>query len=80
MIKLSERKIIGSCDNCNREMLLLLQYEFLDVKSSNKMPSDKPYITLCLCEDCSNALGNLYHKVMENLEPHKYHLDEITKI
>lgn len=61
-----------SCDNCNLEMPLVLQYRF-----SN---GGREYVRLTLCEDCSCALSNLHFKVMEEGKPHKYDLDEITGV
>jgi hypothetical protein len=36
--------------------------------------------TIALCEDCSNALGNLHHKVMTTGTTHKYDMDEIVEV
>lgn len=63
-----------SCDNCNREMPLGIVYEFYD----NGKP--RPYVTLTLCEDCSNSLGNLHCCVMLNETPHMYCEDEIIEV
>lgn len=65
-----------SCDNCNREMPLILKYEFSD-KRKNRLV---PFGELHLCEDCSCALSNLYFKVMKNGVAHQYDMDEITEV
>lgn len=86
MIKVNvkyEQNKTSSCDNCNREMQVIINYEFIDIKPNNDYHKFfkicKPYVELHLCEDCSCALSNLHHNVMENFEPHQYYLDEITK-
>jgi len=65
-----------SCDNCNREMPLILRYEFSDNTTMGQMA----YGELHLCEDCSNALSNLHRKVMEQGKTHKYDMDEISEV
>jgi len=64
----------SSCDNCNRLMPVILKYEFFD------KGNQKPYIQLHLCEDCSNALGNLKRYCMEEGKSFKYDLDEIAEV
>jgi len=64
-------KHVGSCNNCNREMPLLLKYDF--------SYEGIAYNKLCLCEDCSAAIGHLHRSIMENHEPYNYNFDEITK-
>ena len=60
-----------SCDNCNREMPCI-KYRFSERK--------RVYVELVLCEDCSNAVVNLFHGTMESGKNFKYDLDEITEI
>lgn len=75
MIKVREilkSEKVCSCDNCNRIMPLVLEYSFSDDK-------DKEYNKLTLCEDCGNAMSNMFYKVMENGESFKYELDEIKR-
>lgn len=62
-----------SCDNCSREMPLILKFTF----SSQR---EKAYAQLALCEDCSAAMANLHYKVMSNDKPHQYDMDEITEV
>ncbi|EHN14106.1 hypothetical protein [Clostridium sporogenes] len=62
-----------SCDNCNRETSFVLEYTFEDKKG-------KEYNKITLCEDCANALSNLFYKVMEESESYKYEEDEFKKI
>lgn len=64
-----------SCDNCNREMPLIINYKFID----KRIQGNSAYLQLYLCEDCSNALANLHYKVMVSGVDHKYDLDEITE-
>lgn len=62
-----------SCDNCNREMPMVIEYSFCNDKG-------KEYTKLILCEDCSNAVSNLFHNVMEEGTPYKYDMDEIKEM
>lgn len=62
-----------SCDNCNREMPMVMEFSFCNAKG-------KEYTKLILCEDCSNAVSNLLHKVMEDGTSFKYDMDEIKEL
>ncbi|MBW9158898.1 hypothetical protein [Clostridium tagluense] len=68
---------VCSCDNCNRIMPFILKYKFIDV---NETAKETTFVNLGLCEDCSNAVSNLFHKVMEEGKPFKYEKDEIVEI
>jgi len=73
-IKQIPRKIrTCSCDNCNRVVPFVLVYSFCDSKG-------KKYDTRAFCEDCANALGNLFHNCMEEGKPFMYDMDEIKEI
>jgi len=61
-----------SCDNCNRETALNIEFSFCDSKG-------KEFNKIILCEDCSNAITNLFHAVMEDGDFFKYDMDEITE-
>ena len=65
-----------SCNNCKRIVDIILEYKFIDVKENGKK---RTFIILDLCEDCSNALSNLFHNVMEDGKPFKYVKDEIKE-
>lgn len=62
------------CDNCQRNMPLVLTYDLLskDVLVTHK--------TVWLCEDCSAAIGRLHMAVMEQGKTHKYDMDEIKEV
>ena len=62
-----------SCDNCNREMPFILKYSFCNSQG-------KEYIQLHLCEDCANAVANLFYTSMEEGKSFKYDKDEITEL
>lgn len=62
-----------SCDNCNREVPFVLEYNFRNSEGNE-------FNKLTLCEDCANALSNLFYKVMEEGESYKYEEDEFKKI
>lgn len=62
-----------SCDNCNREMTPVLEFDFCNSKG-------KSYNKLTLCEDCANAVSDLFHKTMEDGKSFKYDKDEIEEI
>ncbi|HBJ2612324.1 TPA: hypothetical protein LA742_000741 [Clostridium botulinum] len=62
-----------SCNNCNREVPFVLEYSFYNSKN-------KQYNKITLCEDCANAVSNLFYKVMEEGESYKYEEDEFKKI
>lgn len=66
-------KIKYSCDNCNKELPVILEYSFYNNKS-------KEYNKLILCEDCGNAMSNMFYKVIKNEESFKYENDNIEKI
>lgn len=59
------------CNNCNRVMPVTLIYYIVGKDC---------HPTIALCEDCSNALGNLHHEVMVTGATHKYDMDEITEV
>ena len=63
-----------SCDNCNRITKLSLKYKFIDVRKKGR---EDVFVTLVLCEDCANAVANLFYAVMEESKKHKYIKDEI---
>lgn len=65
---------IHSCDNCNKEIQLVLMFSFLDKNSS------KPYATFVLCENCSNAVVNLFRGAMKEGGILVYENDKIIKI
>ena len=67
---------ICSCDNCNRITPFILEYKFIDVNEDGK---ETPFSRIHLCEDCSNAIVNLFHSVMENGKSFKYVKDEIKE-
>jgi hypothetical protein len=68
---------VCSCDNCNRIMTFILKYKFIDVNETGRKTT---FVELGLCEDCSNAVSNLFHNVMEEGKPFKYEKDEIVEI
>lgn len=61
------------CDSCNRAMPFIIEYKIKADKSNDCETTN-------LCEDCSNALTNLFHSVMEEGKPHKYENDEIKEM
>jgi len=62
----------GSCDNCNREMPMFIQYSFCNEKG-------KEYNKISLCEDCGCAVSYLFFKVMEEGKSFIYDKDEIKE-
>lgn len=54
-------------------MPMVIQYSFCDSKG-------KECNKLTLCEDCSNAVSDLLHKVMEEGKPFIYDIDEIKEL
>ena len=62
------------CDNCQRNMPLVLVYDLIgkDVLYMHK--------NVWLCEDCSSAVGRLHFAVMEQGKTHKYDMDEIKEV
>lgn len=66
-----------SCDNCNRIVPVVLKYKFIDVTETGR---EDTFANLTLCEDCSNAITNLFHNVMENGTSFKYVKDEIKEL
>jgi len=63
----------GSCDNCNREMPMFIQYSFCNGKG-------KEYNKISLCEDCANAVSSLLHMTMEEGKPFIYDKDEFKEL
>ena len=68
---------VCSCDNCNRIMPVILKFKFIDVTETGR---ETTFVKLGLCEDCSNALSTLFHKVMENGTAFKYVKDEFKEL
>lgn len=68
-----EKDETKSCDNCNRVMPLVIEFSFLDIR-------EKEFNKLTLCEDCSNAVSNLFYNVMEEGKSYKYEFDEIKEM
>ena len=61
-----------SCDNCNREMPFILEYSFCNSKGVE-------YNKITLCEDCANAVANLFYRAIEHGKSFKYDKDQIEK-
>jgi hypothetical protein len=61
-----------SCDNCNREMSFVVEYSFSD-------DNGKEYNKITLCEDCANAVANLFYESMKDGKSFKYDKDEIEE-
>ncbi|MCB2309015.1 hypothetical protein LGL08_20135 [Clostridium estertheticum] len=66
-----------SCDNCNRITSFIIKYKFTALTEDVK---GFTFVNLNLCEDCSNAVSNLFHNVMEYGKPFKYVKDEIKEL
>lgn len=62
------------CDSCNRTPPFLLAYQITAETSRSKEE------VIWLCEDCSNAVGRLHHRTMENGITHGYIKDEIMAL
>ena len=61
------------CDSCNRKMLPIIEYM---IKADNSNDCE----TIGLCEDCANAMSNLFYKTMEEGKSFIYSKDEIKEI
>lgn len=66
-----------SCDNCDRITPIILKYKFIDIGKHDKKYT---FATLCLCEDCSNAISTLHSNVMEEGKPFKYEEDDFKEL
>lgn len=60
------------CDNCDRVMPYIINYQFATEKGNK-------FTELNLCEDCSSALEKLKEMTVEG-KPHRYFMDEFKEV
>lgn len=61
------------CDSCNREMPVIIGFKI-------KADKGNDCEVIELCEDCANAMANLFYKTMEEGKSFIYSKDEIKEI